>query len=103
MTFVALVCRCIKEIPIRSCRVVAFSHGGHLLAAASGTTVSIYNTYTCEQIGVLRCLPAHSPLIDVPRATGFIQFGGGEKLQTLFLRSWHGQEGFVDAGATAAR
>ena len=49
--------RCVKELPIRSCRTAAFSHGGHLLAAANGSTVSIYNSFTCEQLGVLRCAP----------------------------------------------
>eukprot|EP00884_Botryococcus_braunii_P010879 jgi/Botrbrau1/19793/Bobra.0124s0041.1 len=46
--------RVVKELPIKACRECAFSKGGHLFAAANSTTVSIYNTYTCENIANLR-------------------------------------------------
>ena len=51
---VIMVCRTVKELPIRACRAVAFSHGGHLFAAVNVSTVCIYNSLTCAQIGVLR-------------------------------------------------
>ncbi|KAK9834356.1 hypothetical protein WJX84_006234, partial [Apatococcus fuscideae] len=44
----------VKEIAIKGCRECCFSSGGHLFAAVNGTTVSIYNTWTCENIGNLR-------------------------------------------------
>lgn len=48
------MCRVVKELPIKACRECVFSKGGHLFAAANSTTVSIYNTYTCENIANLR-------------------------------------------------
>lgn len=42
-----------KEIPIKGCIECQFSNGGHLFAAANGTAVQIYSSYTGEQI----CLP----------------------------------------------
>eukprot|EP00899_Mesostigma_viride_P000129 jgi/Mesvir1/10116/Mv16834-RA.2 len=46
--------RSYKEFPIKMCREVCFSNGGHQFAAVNGNTVQIYNTYTCENIGNLR-------------------------------------------------
>ena len=37
-----------KEIPIKMCREVKFSNGGHFFAAANGHVVSVYNFYTGE-------------------------------------------------------
>lgn len=37
-----------KEIPLKECRVVEFSHGGHMLAAATGNTTHVFNFYTGE-------------------------------------------------------
>lgn len=44
----------VKEFVIRSCQTCAFSHGGAKFAAANGTTVELYNTFTFEACGVLR-------------------------------------------------
>lgn len=46
--------RTIKEFGIKGCRECVFSTGGQFFAAVNGTTVSIYNTYTCENVGNLR-------------------------------------------------
>ena len=46
--------RTYKEFSIKACRECRFSHGGQYFAAVNGTTVQIYNTYTCENIGNLR-------------------------------------------------
>lgn len=46
--------RLIKEVGIKGCKECAFSTGGQLFAAVNGTTISIYNTYTCENVGNLR-------------------------------------------------
>lgn len=43
-----------KEINIKACREVCFSHGGHLFAAVHSNTVQIYSTYTSENVGNLR-------------------------------------------------
>ena len=37
-----------KEIPMKTCREVRFSHGGHLFAATSGHTIQVFNFYTVE-------------------------------------------------------
>lgn len=34
----------IHEVPVRNCRTVAFSHGGHLFAAVNGNVVQVYTT-----------------------------------------------------------
>lgn len=39
-----------KEFPIRGCTEVAFSHGGHMFAAAAGSSLYVYSTYTCEPV-----------------------------------------------------
>lgn len=44
----------VKELGIKACRECAFSIGGQYFAAVNGTTISIYNTYTCENVGNLR-------------------------------------------------
>ena len=33
---------------------MVFSHGGHCFAAANGMVIAVFNTYSCEQLGVLR-------------------------------------------------
>ncbi len=38
----------------QGCRECCFSTGGQYFAAVNGTTISIYNTYTCENVGNLR-------------------------------------------------
>jgi WD40 repeat protein len=38
--------RTIKEIPVRGCRLCAFSHGGQAFAVATSSLVQIYDTYT---------------------------------------------------------
>lgn len=50
-------CPCVqlvKELGIKGCRECCFSTGGQYFAAVNGTTISIYNTYTCENVGNLR-------------------------------------------------
>lgn len=37
-----------KEIPIKICREVQFSHGGHLFAAVNSHTIQVYHFYTGE-------------------------------------------------------
>ena len=37
-----------SQIPIKGCREVRFSNGGHLFAAAYGAQVQVYKTYSCE-------------------------------------------------------
>lgn len=44
----------VKELGIKGCRECCFSRGGQYFAAVNGTTISIYNTYTCENVGNLR-------------------------------------------------
>ena len=44
----------IKELGIKGCRECCFSTGGQYFAAVNGTTISIYNTYSCENVGNLR-------------------------------------------------
>lgn len=46
--------RVIKEFNIKACRECQFSNGGHFLAAVNGSTISIYNTYTGENVSNLR-------------------------------------------------
>lgn len=47
--------RQLKEFNIKGCREVRFSCGGAVFAAANGTSVHLYATYTCELLGVMRC------------------------------------------------
>ena len=37
-----------KEIPIKACREVRFSHGGHMFAAANGHIIQVFKFYTFE-------------------------------------------------------
>lgn len=37
-----------KEIPIKSCREIQFSNGGHLFACVNSHVIQIYNFYTGE-------------------------------------------------------
>lgn len=48
--------RQLKEFNIKGCREVRFSCGGAVFAAANGTSVHLYATYTCELLGVMRCV-----------------------------------------------
>lgn len=50
----AVPCRLIKEFSIKACKVCCFSHGGQYFAAVNGNTISIYNTYTFDNVGNLR-------------------------------------------------
>jgi cilia- and flagella-associated protein 57 len=54
-----------KEIPIKSCREIQFSNGGHLFACVNVYTIQIYNFYTGENLssmifneheGKVRCI-----------------------------------------------
>ncbi|KAJ1478335.1 WD40-repeat-containing domain protein [Baffinella frigidus] len=42
-----------QEFPIKSCKQVKFSNGGHLFAAVNISNIIIYSTYTFEKLGVL--------------------------------------------------
>lgn len=43
-----------KDLPLKDCRECAFSNGGQYFAVVSGTTISVYLTYTAENIVNLR-------------------------------------------------
>ena len=51
---IAVLCRLIKEFSIKACKECCFSHGGQYFAAVNGNTISIYNTYTFDNVGNLR-------------------------------------------------
>lgn len=40
---------------MKACSDCCFSNGGHQFAAASNNAIAVYNTYTCELLGTLRC------------------------------------------------
>jgi len=40
----------IKEIPIKSCREIQFSNGGHLFACTNNDVIQVYNFYTGENL-----------------------------------------------------
>lgn len=42
------------EVPIKNCRECKFSKGGHLLAAANGNSINIFDFFTGEKIADLR-------------------------------------------------
>jgi len=42
-----------QEFPLKSCREVRFSHGGHRFAAVNITNIIIFDTYTFQRLGVL--------------------------------------------------
>ncbi len=46
--------RPVKELGIKACKECRFSNGGAYFAAASGSLIQVYNTYTCETIATLR-------------------------------------------------
>ncbi len=46
--------RLLREIGIKSCREVRFSHGGAFFAAANNAAVQVYGSYTAENVGNLR-------------------------------------------------
>ena len=46
--------RAYRELPIKSCMEVAFSHGGQAFACVNGTLIQVYDTYTGEQLAVFR-------------------------------------------------
>jgi hypothetical protein len=48
------ICKCLYSTLPQGCRECCFSTGGQYFAAVNGTTISIYNTYTCENVGNLR-------------------------------------------------
>eukprot|EP00392_Amoebophrya_sp_AT5.2_P006933 g6945.t1 len=43
-----------KDIPIKSCREVRFSKGGHFFAATNNNFTQVFKTYTCELLYTLR-------------------------------------------------
>merc|ERR1719353_1548413 len=43
-----------KDIPIKACREVRFSHGGHMFAAVNSNTIQVFKTYSCETVCNLR-------------------------------------------------
>ncbi len=47
-------CSLVKEFSVKACKECRFSHGGQYFAAVNGNTISIYNTYTFENVGNLR-------------------------------------------------
>ena len=55
----AVLCRLIKEFSVKACKECCFSHGGHCFAVVNGNTISIYNTYTFDNIGNLRLALSH--------------------------------------------
>jgi len=46
--------RVVRDLNIKSCREVKFSHGGQYFAAVNNTTVHVYNTFTCELVSTMR-------------------------------------------------
>lgn len=42
--------RVLRDIPQKNCRAVAYSHGGHLLAVASGFSLVVYTSITAQQV-----------------------------------------------------
>ena len=54
-------CRLLKELPIKGCRDVRFSCGGQFFAAVNNAAVQVYNSYTAENIGSLRCDTNETP------------------------------------------
>ena len=48
-----------KELPVKSCKVIEFSHGGHYFAVQSGSFVIVYKFYTAESPPEF-CFQGHS-------------------------------------------
>eukprot|EP00899_Mesostigma_viride_P019230 jgi/Mesvir1/27308/Mv07136-RA.1 len=44
----------LKEFHVPLCKAVAFSHGGHLVAAANGTNIVLLNPYTFATVALLK-------------------------------------------------
>lgn len=42
--------RVLRDIPQKNCRAVAYAHGGHLLAVASGFSVLLFNPITAQLV-----------------------------------------------------
>lgn len=53
-TFRCVYVQVYREFAVKQCRNVCFSNGGQHFAAANGTLVQLYSTYTCESIATLR-------------------------------------------------
>ena len=67
-----------KELPIKNCREIQFSHGGHLFAATNSNQINVYNFYTGDN----------------PQDMSFVEHKG--KVQSI---SWFEDDsGFVSAG-----
>ena len=68
--------RAYKEFPIKSCRECQFSNGGQYFAAVNGTTIQVYSTYSCENIGNCRGHNGKVRSISwLPDDTGFVSAG----------------------------
>ena len=52
--------RQIADMPVKACRACRFSHGGQYFAAVSGPHIYIFNTWTQEQVCILK---GHSAVI----------------------------------------
>jgi hypothetical protein len=52
--------RQVRELPVKNCRAVKFSGGGHLFACAAGLAVSVFRTYTVRPEAIS---PRGSPLV----------------------------------------
>ena len=46
--------RCYKSIPIKSCKLCCFCHGGMFFAAVNGSTIQVFHSYSFECILTLR-------------------------------------------------
>jgi WD40 repeat protein len=46
--------RAYREVPIKLCREVRFSHGGQYFAAVNGNIIMVFDFYTCEKVVDLR-------------------------------------------------
>lgn len=44
----------VKDLPVRSASDVRFSHNGAMFAVAAGSSVNVYNTFTCAPVTILR-------------------------------------------------
>ncbi|GMH89255.1 hypothetical protein TL16_g11401 [Triparma laevis f. inornata] len=46
--------RPIRDLTIKSCKKMTFSHGGQYFAVANNTTVQVYGTYSCDLVSTMR-------------------------------------------------
>ncbi len=44
----------VREIAVRNCTMVKFSHGGHIFAASNGSIVQVYDLFTGNNLATLR-------------------------------------------------